>query len=56
MHFNLNALEFKDNNLCLGDESYEEILLKVTGRNKLLKASSKLVLDSSKISLGGQSK
>ena len=34
----------------------EKILVKVTGRNKLLEASSKLVLNSSKISLGGQSK
>ena len=34
----------------------EKILVKVTGRNKLLEASSKLVLKSSKISLGGQSK
>ena len=34
----------------------EKILVKVTGRNKLLEVSSKLVFNSSKISLGGQSK
>ena len=34
----------------------EKILVKVTGRNKLLEASSKPVLNSSKLSLGGQSK
>ena len=34
----------------------EKILVKFIGRNKLLEVSSKLVLNSSKISLGDQSK